>query len=118
MLENAEYLRDHSIMADDRLSDIVAMARARCHISTSFAAADPWALHYPPPRQIKFMAIVKGTCCLRFEAEGPPLRIGTSDVLVLSGPRRYTLASALDVPPIDANKVFADPAAACAARRP
>jgi hypothetical protein len=66
MLESAEYLRDHSKMADDPLSDIVTMTRARCSISTSLVAGSPWALRYPPPRQIKFMAIVRGACWLSF----------------------------------------------------
>ena len=111
MLENAKYLRDHSGMANDPLSDIVAMARARCDISTSLVAGNPWALYYPSPRQIKFMAIVKGGCWLRFDAEATALRIGTGDVLMLSGPRPYTLASELDVPPLDATEIFADPTA-------
>jgi AraC-like DNA-binding protein len=38
-----------------------------------------------------------------------PHRIGTGDVLMLSGPRPYTLASDLGVPPLDAIEVFADP---------
>ena len=92
----------------DPLSDIVTMTGARCGISSSLVAGSPWALHYPPPRQIKFMAIVKGACWLSFDAENAPYRIETGDVLMLSGPRTYRLASDLSVPPLDAREVFAD----------
>jgi len=101
-------LRDHSKMASDPLSDIVTMTRARCGISTSLVAGGPWALHYPPPRQIKFMAIVKGACWLSFDMEETLRRIETGDVLMLSGPRPYRLASDLSVAPLDAREVFAD----------
>jgi hypothetical protein len=35
-------------------------------------------------------------------------RIKTGDILMLSGPRTYRLASDLSVPPLDAREVFAD----------
>jgi hypothetical protein len=58
-------------MDGDPLDDIVTLTRARCCISTRLEAGGPWAIQYRPPRQIKFMAIVKGGCWLsavRFKA--------------------------------------------------
>lgn len=108
MLERAEYLRDHSKVMADPLSDIVTMAGAQCHISARLIAGSPWALRYPPPQQIKFMAIVKGGCFLCPDEQETPRWIAAGDVLMLSGPRPYTLASDLDTPPRDATEVFAD----------
>jgi AraC-like DNA-binding protein len=110
MLENPDCMRDHSGMANDPLGDIVTMAGARCDISTRLIAGKPWALSYPPPRQIKFMAVVKGCCWLDFDQTGSR-QIGTGDILMMAEPRSYTLASDRGVPPVDALEVFADPAA-------
>jgi AraC-like DNA-binding protein len=110
MLENPDCLRDHSGMANDPLGDIVTMAGARCDISTRLIAGKPWALSYPPPRQIKFMAVVKGSCWLDFDRIGPR-PIGTGDILMMTEASSYTLASEPGVPPVDAVDVFADLAA-------
>jgi len=112
MLERAKYLRNHSeVMAADPLSDIVTMAGAQCQLSARLIAGSHWALRYPPPRQIKFMAIVKGGCFLCLDEQETPRWIAAGDVLMLSSPRPYTLASDLETPPRDAADVFADLAA-------
>jgi AraC-like DNA-binding protein len=111
MLEGTQYLRDHSKVAADPLSDIVTLAGARCSIWNRLLAGSPWALRFPPPRKIKFMAVIRGSCWLSFDAEATPRRISAGDVLMLSGPRPYRLGSDLEAPSLDAAEVFSDPTA-------
>ena len=107
MLASVKNLRDRSKMVSDPLSEIVTMTRARCDISSKLVAGAPWALHHPPPRQIKFMAVVAGACWLISDQNETPLRVREGDVLMLSG-RPYTLASDPGIAPRDALEVFTD----------
>lgn len=107
MLASAKNLRDRSKMMSDPLGQIVTLTGARCGISGKLVAGAPWALHYPPPRQIKFMGVVAGACWLIVDANEAPRRVGQGDVLMLSG-GSYTLASEPGVAPRDALEVFTD----------
>jgi AraC-like DNA-binding protein len=65
-----------------------------------------WALRFPPPDKIKFVAVVKGSCWLTFEDEASPLHVKTGDVFVLPAERAYVMAGDLNAPQTDGLKVF------------
>jgi AraC-like DNA-binding protein len=108
MLETARFLRNRSEMKGDPLSDILALSNARCVISGSLAAGGEWALCFPPPGMIKFVAIAKGACWLLLEGETVSRRLDTGDVIMLPPDRSFRLASDVSLPAADGVRVFAE----------
>ena len=94
-------------MKGDPLTDILTLASARCVEVGILVAGGSWALRFPPPKKIKFVAVVKGDCWLRLEDQGAPLRVKTGDVFVLPTQRAFVLAGDLSSPQIDGLKLFA-----------
>lgn len=93
-------------MEGDPLTDIVTLSSARCVDVGILVAGGSWALRFPPPDKIKFVAVVKGSCWLSFEDEATPLRVKTGDVFVLPAERAYVMAGDLNAPQTDGLKVF------------
>jgi AraC-like DNA-binding protein len=97
-------------MDGDPLADILTLAGARCVDVGKLAAGGIWALKFPPPRKIKFVAVVKGACWLTVQGEDDARRIETGDVFVLPAQRSFVLAADLNAPQVDGLKVFLDAA--------
>jgi len=51
-------------MKEDPLTDILTLASARCVEVGILVAGESWALRFPPPSKIKFVAVMKGECWL------------------------------------------------------
>lgn len=92
----------------DPLTDIVALSSARCVGVGILVAGGSWALRFPPPNKIKFVAVVKGNCWLTFKDEATPLHVKTGDVFVLPAERAYVMAGDLNAPRTDGLKVFSE----------
>jgi AraC-like DNA-binding protein len=88
-------------MNQDPLTDILALANARCVISRSFSAGGRWAVRFPPPGKIKFVAVVKGCCLLDVIGVVSSLRLETGDAFMLAAEPSYKLASDLAAPEQD-----------------
>jgi hypothetical protein len=71
-------------------------------------AGGSWALQFPPPDKIKFVAVVKGNYWLTIKEAVAPLQVKAGDVFVLPAERPYVLAGDLSAPQIDGLKVFVD----------
>ena len=93
-------------MNDDPLSDVLKLANVHSVMSGGFAAAGDWAIRFPAPDKIKFFAVARGACWLRFEGDNAPIRFDSGDVLLLAAARGFVLASNLALPPLDAQTVF------------
>jgi len=74
-------------MEGDPLTDIVPLSSARCVDVGILVAGGSWALRFPPPNKIKFVAIVKGKCWLTFKDEPTPLHVKSGDAFVLPAER-------------------------------
>jgi AraC-like DNA-binding protein len=107
-LQNTEYLRHHSGMKGDPLTDILTLTSARCVEVGILVAGGSWALRFPPPNKIKFVAVVKGNCWLTIKDEVDPLHIKTGDVFVLPAERAFVLAGDLNAPQTEGLNIFAD----------
>jgi AraC-like DNA-binding protein len=94
-------------MKGDPLTDILSLTSARCAEVGILVAGGPWALRFPPPQKIKFVAVLKGNCWLTFKDEPTPLQVKTGDVFVLPAERAYVLAGDLNAPQADGLKLFA-----------
>ena len=70
-------------MKGDPLTDILTLTSARCVEVGILVAGGSWALQFPPPNKIKFVAVVKGNCWLTVKDEVAPLHVKTGDVFVL-----------------------------------
>ena len=95
-------------MNDDPLTDILTLASAQCVEVGILVAGGVWALRFPPPERIKFVAVVKGDCWLSLAGQAAPLRVRTGDVFVLPTKRAYVLAGELNAPQIDGLELFAE----------
>jgi len=104
-LQSSEYLRHHSGMKGDPLTDILTLTSARCVEVGILVAGGSWALQFPPPQKIKFVAVVKGTCWVTVK-DIAPLHVKTGDVFVLPAERAFVLAGDLNAPQGDGLKVF------------
>ena len=105
---NDEHMRHRSGMEGDPLTDIVTLASARCVEVGTLVAGGSWALRFPPPQKIKFVAVVKGACWLTVEGEVADLRIETGDVFVLPAQHSFVLAGDLNAPQVDGLGIFSD----------
>jgi Cupin len=85
-------------MKGDPLTDILTLTSARCVEVGILVAGGSWALRFPPPNKIKFVAVVKGNCWLTIKDEVDPLHIKTGDVFVLPAERAFVLAGDLNAP--------------------
>lgn len=104
-LQSNKYLRHHSGMKGDPLTDIVTLTSARCVDVGILVAGGSWALQFPPPNKIKFVAALKGNCWLTIEDE-TPLHVKTGDVFVLLAERAFVMAGDLNAPKTDGLEVF------------
>ncbi|WP_445144092.1 AraC family transcriptional regulator [Dyella sp. Tek66A03] len=99
-------MRNRSGMKGDPLSDVLKLANVQSVMSGGFAATGDWAIRFPPPDKIKFFAVARGACWLRFEGNDELIRLETGDVFLLAAARGFVLASDLAVPPLDAKVLF------------
>lgn len=106
MLERASYLRDSARMNADPFSDILKFTNAETLVTGGFTAGGPWAIRFPVPKTIKFFAVVKGSCWVSIDGETGPVQFQTGDVGLLAARRSFVLASAPDVPAVDAMSLF------------
>ncbi|MGQ9368206.1 AraC family transcriptional regulator [Azospirillum sp. A39] len=91
----------------DPLSDILALVGARCVRPGRLAAGGAWALRFPPPQTVKFIAVAAGGCWLATEGGAAPLFLASGDVVMLAAGQPFTLAGDLAVPPADGARLFA-----------
>jgi AraC-like DNA-binding protein len=90
----------------DPLSDILRLLGAQPVLAGGFSAGGAWAIRFPRPDKIKFFALVKGSCWLRFESRTEPVAVGEGDVLLLTGERSFIFASDPDTEPVEARSLF------------
>lgn len=80
-------------------SEILAIANARSIATGVFSVGGSWAVKFTPPVKIKFTAIVKGACWLRFDGD-EPIRLEPGELVLTSAqPRGFLLASDLRAKP-------------------
>ena len=91
----------------DPLSDILTLAGSRCALSGRLAAGGAWALRFPPPGTIKFIAIMKGDGWLAVDGSDEPAHLETGDVVMLAAERPFRLGSDLTLPAEDGAGAFA-----------
>ena len=93
-------------MLADPLSDVLALVKAQSVVTGGLHAGGAWALRFPPPRQIKFYALTKGSCWLA-RGQDAAVRLETGDVVLISAREPLLLGSDLAAEPADATEVFA-----------
>lgn len=96
-------------MHNDPFSDILKLARTESLVTGGFTAGGRWALRFPAPDNIKFFAVIKGSCWVTLEGDENPTLFCTGDVGLLSAKRSFVLASDPGVESIDAMDVFSGP---------
>lgn len=92
----------------DTLSDILQRLDAHSSISTGLAAGGEWAMRMSPFAGLKFNAVVRGEAWLVVEGE-EPVQLHAGDAFILTRGSAFTLARSLDLEPLPAAEVFANP---------
>lgn len=101
------HLRNRSEMLNDPLSDVLQLAEAKSVMTGGFTASGVWALHFPPPKEIKFSVIARGACWARLDGQKRTFRLEQGDVCLMPGRHGFTIGSNLTAPPRDAVRFFA-----------
>ena len=68
-------------------------------IAGGFSAGGSWALRFPPPAEIKFSVIVKGSCWLRLDGE-EAVKADQGDVGLMPGRRGFVVSSTPTAGPV------------------
>ena len=93
----------------DPLSDILSLLRPESYLTAGLDVGGDWALRFENrPGRIKCYAVMSGTCWLRVDEAGGPVRLTAGDCFVSPSGRSFTLASALDLTSAPAGEVFAN----------
>ena len=98
-------------MHGDPFSDFLGLMEARSVLSGGFAVSGAWALHFPPPEEIKFCVVARGECSFWLDGETEIVQAQAGDVALLPGRSGFTVASrwpALPTPPTEAARFFAE----------
>ncbi len=80
----------------DPLSDVLSQLNADKAYVVGLRTGGDWGMHFPPPANIKFNAVVEGSCWLTVEGEPAPIYLRPGDCFILTRPRAFILASSLD----------------------
>ncbi|MFJ3840634.1 AraC family transcriptional regulator [Streptomyces sp. NPDC090054] len=86
----------------DPIAETLELVGARCVLTRGFTYAGEWALAFPPPGRLKVHAVLEGVTWLVMDGIDEPQTLEAGDVVILTGNRRYVLASGPDVPPVEA----------------
>jgi AraC-like DNA-binding protein len=84
----------------DPLSQVLAIAGTRCHLTGKLAASGRWALRFPARGRLKIIAVRSGKCTFASGGRSGELRPG--EAIAVSGTRPFVLRTDADVLPVDA----------------
>ncbi|SFQ53531.1 AraC family transcriptional regulator [Amycolatopsis rubida] len=84
----------------DPLSQVLALAGARCHLTGKLSASGRWALRFPARGRLKIIAVRRGSCTFTSGGQSGELRSG--EAIAVNGAHPFVLRTDADVLPIDA----------------
>ncbi|MRT05060.1 AraC family transcriptional regulator [Ewingella americana] len=90
----------------DPLSDVLSQLNADKAYVVGLRTGGDWGMHLPPPGNIKFNAVVEGSCWLTVDGEPAPIHLQPGDCFILTRPRAFTLTSAIGMKTEDAVALF------------
>lgn len=94
-------------MAPDPLSEILALADARCVISGEFRAGGEFSYRFRPDAPVKLDAVAHGSCWLVADDDAP-VRLVAGETVVLNGVASMVLCSDPRLRPVDAAETGPD----------
>ena len=89
----------------DPLSEFLTIARPRFSVAAALDAGGSWSIQFPGGSEIRFQAVIAGTCLLEVEGASDVVHLGPGDCFLSIG-SRFRLASDLDAPSTPAYSVF------------
>lgn len=84
----------------DPLSQVLALAGARCHLTGKLAASGRWALRFPARGRLKIIVVRSGTCT--FVSDVQSRELGLGEAIAVSGTTPFVLRTDAHVLPVDA----------------
>ncbi|MGI4813680.1 MAG: AraC family transcriptional regulator [Janthinobacterium lividum] len=95
----------------DPLSEVLSLLSAKSLLSASLRASGKWSLQFAN-EDVKFNAVIHGSCWLVSPTLGAPVRLEAGDCFLITRCGGYVLCSDRQLPPIPAREVFPPDAAA------
>lgn len=90
----------------DPLEDVLALTALRSSVSSGLVAGGDWAMRFPPPAGVKFVAVRSGTCRLSVVGDDVQHDLSVGDCCLLTRPEPFLLGSDLTLPAADAHAAF------------
>ncbi|WP_020497480.1 helix-turn-helix transcriptional regulator [Sciscionella marina] len=84
----------------DPLSQVLALAGARCRLTGKLSASGRWALRFPSRGRLKIIAVQRGSCTFASGEQRVELRSG--EAIAVNGSHPFVLRTDADVLPVDA----------------
>ena len=93
----------------DPLSEVLSLLKLHSYMAGGFDWAGEWSVQFGRHDGIKCYALVAGQCWLAVEGVPDAVRLETGDCFLLPRGLPFRLASDIDLPPIDAERLLATP---------
>ncbi|MGR4897394.1 AraC family transcriptional regulator [Stenotrophomonas sp. LARHCG68] len=90
----------------DPLSEVLSLLSNQNLFFGGLRAGGDWAIRFPAPDNIKFNAVVQGTCWLAVEGMNHPIRLEQGDCFLVSRGHPILIGSDLSLPAIDAEDLY------------
>lgn len=90
----------------DPLSEVLSLLSNQNLFFGGLKTGGDWAIRFPAPDNIKFNAVVQGTCWLAIEGMDHPIRLEQGDCFLVSRGRPVLIGSDLSLPAIDAEELY------------
>ncbi len=90
----------------DPLSEVIRQSKPRSITVGATDVGGDIAIRFPAHEGAYLYCVESGTCWLQVEGDAEALRLGAGDCVVLPSGRSFSLATDLDLPPLDAALVF------------
>jgi AraC-like DNA-binding protein len=101
-------MRYNPIVISDPLSDVITLIKARSVVTGRLYAGGDWSLLFPVPHDVKFHAVVKGSCWMTWEGDRKPFRVEAGDMVLYTEKRRMILATDLALSPMEVSNLPRD----------
>src|ERR1700748_1871817 len=97
--------RPNQLPSADAISSILSLLSPSTCMSASLVTGGDWAIDFPPPGGLKFIAVERGSCWVAVEAS-EAFHIETGDCCLIKGGHTYRLASDLSLKAAEARVLW------------
>ncbi|GAB3456541.1 AraC family transcriptional regulator [Streptomonospora sediminis] len=87
----------------DLLSQVLASAGARCHVTGRLEASGAWSIRFPAPGRLKIITVLRGTCTFSSGLLGSDIDVRAGEAIAVNGDTPFVVRTDPALTPIDAS---------------